>query len=239
VAVPSASNVAQVEAIKGRFDEAVAALLTEYRGLTVSELAELRTALRGSSTEYKVLKNTLTSLAVKANGHDDLVQFLEGPTAIAFVKGDPVQAAKDLADFARTHPALVVKGGLLEGRVMPADEVRKLATLESREVLLAKVAGLLQAQLQQAVTLLAAPLRQVATMTAALRDKREGEAPAEAHAAEAAEAASAEAPAAGAASTEAPAAEAEATEAPAAAEAAEEAPAAEAEEVPAADESAE
>jgi large subunit ribosomal protein L10 len=199
VAVPSASNVAEVEAIKGRFDAAVAAVLTEYRGLTVSELGDLRKALRGSSTEYKVLKNTLASIAVRAQGHDDLVQYLEGPTAVAFVKGDPVQAAKDLTDFARSHPALIVKGGLVEGRVLPADEVRRLATLESRDVLLAMVAGLLQAQLQQAVNLFAAPLRQVATMTAALRDKRESEgggaeaAAAEAPAAEAGEPAGAEA----------------------------------------------
>jgi large subunit ribosomal protein L10 len=171
--VPNASNVAEVESIKGRLDDSVAALLTEYRGLKVAELGELRIALRKSGTEYKVLKNTLARIAATDKGFDGLVPMLEGPTAFAFVKGDPVQAAKDLSEFARTHPALVVKGGLVEGRVLPADEVRRLATLESREVLLAKVAGLLQANLQQAVNLLAAPLRQVATMTAALRDKRQ------------------------------------------------------------------
>jgi large subunit ribosomal protein L10 len=179
--VPNASNVAAVEAIKGRLDDSVAALLTEYRGLKVGELGQLRQALRKSETEYKVLKNTLAGLAAKDRGHDDLVPLLEGPIAIAFVKGDPVQAAKDLAEFARTHPALVIKGGLFEGRVLPAEEIRRLATLESREVLLARAAGLLQASLQQAASLLAAPLRQVATMTAALHDKRqeeEGEAPA-------------------------------------------------------------
>jgi large subunit ribosomal protein L10 len=172
--VPSASNVAEVEAIKGRLQGSVAALLTEYRGLNVKELGELRASLRGSSTEYRVLKNTLTSLAVRQVGYDQLVPLLEGPTAVAFVHGDAVQAAKDLAEFARTHPALVVKGGVLDGKVLDADEVRRLATLESREVLLARVAGLLQAPLQQAASLLAAPLRQVATMTSALRDQQSG-----------------------------------------------------------------
>jgi large subunit ribosomal protein L10 len=178
--VPNASNVAEVEAIKGRLEGSVAALLTEYRGLKVAELGELRASLRGSSTEYRVLKNTLTSIAVRQAGYEDLVGLLQGPTAVAFVHGDPVQAAKDLAEFARSHPALIVKGGVLDGKVLGADEVRRLATLESREVLLARLAGLLQASAQQTVNLLAAPLRQVATMTAALRDKTPGEpAPAE------------------------------------------------------------
>ena len=148
--MPNASNVAEVEAIKGRLEGSVAALLTEYR----------------------VLKNTLTSIAVRQAGYEELVGLLQGPTAVAFVHGDPVQAAKDLAEFARNHPALVVKGGVMDGKVLGADEVRQLATLESREVLLARLAGLLQASAQQTVNLLAAPLRQVATMTAALRDQR-------------------------------------------------------------------
>jgi large subunit ribosomal protein L10 len=173
--VPNASNVAEVEAIKGRLEGSVAALLTEYRGLKVAELGELRASLRGSSTEYRVLKNTLTSIAVSQAGYEDLVGLLQGPTAVAFVHGDPVQAAKDLAEFARTHPALVVKGGVMDGRVLDAAEVRQLATLESREVLLARMAGLLQASAQRTVNLLAAPLRQVATMTAALRDQTPGE----------------------------------------------------------------
>jgi large subunit ribosomal protein L10 len=173
--VPNASNVAEVEAIKGRLDESVAALLTEYRGLKVDELGELRRELKTSATEYRVLKNTLAGIAAKDKGHAELVPMLQGPTAVAFVKGDPVQAAKSIEEFARTHPALVVKGGLLEGRVVGAEQVRELATLESREVLLAKIAGLLQAQTTKAATLLAAPLRQVATMTTALRDKRQDE----------------------------------------------------------------
>ena len=194
--MPNASNVAEVEAIKGRLEGSVAALLTEYRGLKVAELGELRASLRGSSTEYRVLKNTLTSIAVRQAGYEDLVGLLQGPTAVAFVHGDPVQAAKDLAEFARTHPALIVKGGVMDGKVLGADEVRRLATLESREILLARLAGLLQASAQQTVNLLAAPLRQVATMTAALRDKTPGElaTPAPAEEAPAAEAGDAPAP---------------------------------------------
>ena len=201
--MPNASNVAEVEAIKGRLEGSVAALLTEYRGLKVAELGELRASLRGSSTEYRVLKNTLTSIAVREAGYEDLVALLQGPTAVAFVHGDPVQAAKDLAEFARTQPALIVKGGVMDGKVLGAAEVRLLATLESREVLLARLAGLLQASAQQTVSLLVAPLRQVATMTAALRDKTQGEEPSAAPATEAE--AEPEAPAAEA--TEAPAAE--------------------------------
>jgi large subunit ribosomal protein L10 len=169
--VPNASKVAEVEAIKGYLNEAVAALLTEYRGLKVKDLGELRDSLRGSSTQYRVLKNTLTGIAVREAGYEELVPLLDGPTAVAFVHGDPVQAAKDLAEFARTHPALVLKGGVLDGKVLDAGAVRQLATLESREVMLARLAGMMQGSLQRAAILLAAPLRQVATMTAALRDK--------------------------------------------------------------------
>jgi len=171
--VPNTRKVAEVEAIKGYLNGSVAALLTEYRGLKVKEMIELRDSLRGSSTEYRVLKNTLTGIAVRDVGYEDLVPLLEGPTAVAFVHGDVVQAAKELAEFARTHPALVVKGGVLDGKVLDADSVRQLATLQSRDVMLARLAGMLQAPLQRTAVLLAAPLRQVATMTAALRDKLE------------------------------------------------------------------
>ena len=224
--MPNASNIAEVEAIKGRLDGSVAALLTEYRGLKVAELGELRASLRGSSTEYRVLKNTLTSIAVREAGYEDLVGLLQGPTAVAFVHGDPVQAAKDLAEFARTHPALIVKGGVMDGKVLGADEVRRLATLESREVLLARLAGLLQASAQQTVNLLAAPLRQVATMTAALRDqKAEAEPQGGGAAAQHSDQKEEQAPAAETPAAEAPAAEA--TETPAAETGTAEAPAAE------------
>jgi large subunit ribosomal protein L10 len=173
--VPNASNVAEVEAIKGRLQEVSAALLTEYRGLKVKELGDLRASLRGSQTEYKVLKNTLTAIAAREVGYGELESYLQGPTAVAFVHGDPVQAAKDLADFARSHPALVLKAGVMDGKVLDADAVRQLATMESRDVLLGRMAGMLAGSLQQTVNLLAAPLRQVATMTAALRDQRQAD----------------------------------------------------------------
>jgi large subunit ribosomal protein L10 len=203
--VPSASNVAEVEEIKDRLRDAAAALLTEYRGLNVKDIGELRASLRGSQTDYKVLKNTLTAIAAREIGYGELQSLLRGPTAVAFVHGDPVQAAKDLADFARGHPSLVLKGGVMDGKVLDAEGVRYLATLESREVLLTRMAGMLQGSLQQTVNLLAAPLRQVATMTAALRDQRQAAEPA-------APAAEAEAPAdqAEAEAQEAPAAEPEA-----------------------------
>jgi large subunit ribosomal protein L10 len=171
--VPNPSKVAEVEAIKGYLDGSVAALLTEYRGLKVKDMGELRDSLRGSQTDYRVLKNTLTGIAVTQAGYQELLPLLDGPTAVAFVHGDPVQAAKDLAEFARTHPALVVKGGVLDGRVVDADSVRQLATLESRDVMLARLAGMLQTSLQRTAIMLAAPLRQVATMSAALRDQRQ------------------------------------------------------------------
>jgi large subunit ribosomal protein L10 len=208
--VPNASKVAEVEAIKGYLTDSVAALLTEYRGLKVKEMGELRDSLRNSSTDYRVLKNTLTGIAIDQVGYKDLLPMLDGPTAMAFVHGDPVQAAKDLAEFARTHPALVLKGGVLDGKVLDAASVRQLATLESREVMLSRLAGMFQASLQRTAVLVSAPLRQVATMTAALRDQREqSEGPAAAAAPEpAAEAAAAPEPAAEAAAAPEPAAEA-------------------------------
>jgi large subunit ribosomal protein L10 len=171
--VPNASKVAEVEAIKGYLTDSVAALLTEFRGLKVKDMGELRDSLRNSSTDYRVLKNTLTGIAIDQVGYKDLLPMLDGPTAMAFVHGDPVQAAKDLAEFARTHPALVLKGGVLDGKVLDAASVRQLATLESREVMLSRLAGMFQASLQRTAILVAAPLRQVATMTAALREQRE------------------------------------------------------------------
>jgi large subunit ribosomal protein L10 len=227
-------KAASVAEITEAFNGSGAAVITEYRGLTVSEMKELRRSL-GGDTQYAVVKNTLTKIAAKQAGLE-LDALLQGPTAIAFIKGDPVEAAKGLRDFAKTHPLLVIKGGVLDDKALTADEIRKLADLESRETLLAKLAGAMNASLQQAVSLFAAPLSQAARLTAALRDKVAAEGPAEAAtdaAPEAAEAAdapaaeSAEAPAAE--ETEAPAAEA--TDAPAPEET--EAPAAEATETPA------
>jgi len=193
-------KAASVAEITEAFTSSGAAVITEYRGLTVAQMKELRRAL-GGTTQYAVVKNTLTKIAAKQAGLE-LDELLQGPTAIAFIKGDPVEAAKGLRDFAKAHPLLVIKGGVLDAKSLSADEIKKLADLESRETLLAKLAGAMNASLQQAVSLFAAPLSQAARLAAALRDKVEAEAGA-AVAAPAPEATAEEAPA-----EEAPAAEA-------------------------------
>ena len=154
------------------FRTSAAAVLTEYRGLSVKQITALRVAL-GADTSYNVTKNTLTTLAADAAGLEGLDEFLSGPTAVAFVKGDPVEAAKSLRDFAKANPQLVVKGGVMDGKALSADEVRKLADLESRDVLLAKLAGAMLASLSQAVYLLNAPLAQAARLAGALQAKAE------------------------------------------------------------------
>jgi large subunit ribosomal protein L10 len=173
-------KVAAVTEIADEFRGASAAVLTEYRGLTVSQITELRRSL-GVSTHYAVVKNTLTKIAAAQAGLAGLDDLLVGPTAVAFVTGDPVEAAKGLRDFARANPALVVKGGYVEGRALTADEIGKLADVESREVLLAKLAGAMNGSLVKAVSLFAAPLAQTARLVEALRVQRESaaEAPAE------------------------------------------------------------
>lgn len=199
------------------FRTSAAAVLTEYRGLTVKQISALRVAL-GADTSYAVVKNTLTKIAASDAGIDGLADLLSGPTAVAFVKGEPVEAAKALRDFAKAHPALVVKGGVMDGKALTVDEVKKLADLESRDVLLGKMAGALLASLSNAVYLLNAPLAQAARLAGALQAKatedpsvlRGG---AGTPAAVAEEPAVEEAPAEEAAAEEAPAAEA--TEAPA------------------------
>ncbi len=197
---------AAVADIVSAFRGSSAALLTEYRGLTVSQLTELRRSM-GSSARYAVVKNTLTKIAAKQAGLTGLDEMLTGPTAVAFISGDPVEAAKGLRDFSRTNPLLIIKGGVLDGAPISADEIRRLADLESREILLAKLAGAMNGSLAKAVSLFAAPLSQAARLIEALRQQRED-------AGESIPAPVAEAPA-----DEAPAAEAPADEAPAAEEA--------------------
>lgn len=166
-------KVAAVAELATRFSSSAGVVLTEYRGLSVKALKELRRSL-GDEASYSVSKNTLTTIAAREAGVDGIEEHLVGPTAIAFIDGDPVVVAKGLRDFARTNPQLVIKGGVLDGKFMGPEEVRKLADLESREVLLAKVAGALQGVLQQAVSLAAAPLSQAARLFAAL-EKAAGE----------------------------------------------------------------
>ena len=165
-------KVAVVEEISTKLREADAAVLTEYRGLTVKELATLRAALRPVATEYKVFKNTLARRAAEEAGLTELTALLEGPVAIAFVRGDAVGAAKALRDFGRATPALVVKGGLLGERVMSAADVEALADIEPRDVLLARLAGAFQAPLTKAAGLFQALPRNLAYGVKALIDQR-------------------------------------------------------------------
>ena len=165
-------KVAVVKELTEKFRSSQAVIVTEYRGLTVAELSQLRTSIRGAAT-FSVAKNTLTALAAKEAGVKGLDDLFVGPTAIAFITGDPVEAAKGLKNFSKDHPALVLKGGLLEGNVLSAEDVQKLASLESREVLLAKAAGVFKASLFGAAYLFQAPLSQAARTVDALRAKQE------------------------------------------------------------------
>jgi large subunit ribosomal protein L10 len=211
--------VAAVAELTERFQSSPGAVLTEYRGLSVSQLGDLRKSLSGNAT-YSVVKNTLTKIAAAEAGiTPELTNLLSGPSAIAFVQGDVVEAAKGLRDFARANPLLVIKGGILDGKPLTPDEIVKLADLESREVLLAKLAGAMKASLANAAGMFAALPVQMAQLLGALEEKRAAEGPAT----PVADAAVAEAPVA-----DAPVADALAAVAPAADAAAEaEAPAAE------------
>ena len=166
-----AEKAAAVAEIVDSFNDAAGAVLTEYRGLTVKQLQELRRSL-GANANYAVVKNTLAKLAATEAGIHGFDDLLTGPTAIAFINGDVVEAAKGLRDFAKAHPTLVIKGGVLDGKPLDAREIAKLADLESREVLLGKLAGAMLASLSQAVYLLNAPIAQVARLAGALQAKR-------------------------------------------------------------------
>ena len=165
-------KAAKVAALTQEFSTSAAAVLTEYRGLTVKDLRNLRRSL-GEDATYAVAKNTLAAIAAKEAGIEGLDESLKGPTAIAFVKGDIAAAAKGLRDFAKANPFLAIKGGVLEGKFLDSQAVLKLADLESREVLLAKMAGALQANLAKAAYMLAAPLSQGARVLGALQSAAE------------------------------------------------------------------
>ena len=173
----NAEKTTAVAEITEHFSGSSAAVITEYRGLTVKQISELRRAL-GRDTTYAVVKNTLTKRAAADAGLSIDDSLLAGPTAIAFVKGDPVDAAKGLREFARANPLLVIKGGVLDGKSITAAEVAKIADLESREVLLAKLAGALKALPTRAAGLFQAPLSQMARLAKALEEKKEAGAPA-------------------------------------------------------------
>src|SRR5580700_8486 len=176
--MPNAEKVAEVAELTGRFKDSSGAVLTEYRGLTVAQLAELRRSLADNAT-FAVVKNTLTKIAVTEAGlSDQLSSLLAGPSAIAFVDGDVVEAAKGLRDFSRANPLLVIKGGVLDGKAMTPPEIIKLADLEPREVLLAKLAGAMKATMAGAAATFAALPTQMARLASALEAKRAAEAPA-------------------------------------------------------------
>jgi large subunit ribosomal protein L10 len=168
---PRPEKVAVVEEVRERLASTSASVITEYRGLTVAQLAELRKAL-SAAADYKVYKNTLVRLAVAGSDYEGLTELLAGPTAIVFVSGELSAAAKALRDFARLHPALVVKGGLAGGSTLSTDDLTRLADLPSRDVLLSRLAGGLAAPLQQLAGLLQALPRNLAYGLSALLDER-------------------------------------------------------------------
>jgi large subunit ribosomal protein L10 len=167
-----ANKEATVAELTEKFQSSSAVLLTEYRGLTVSQLKELRRSISADAT-YAVAKNTLIKIAAANAGVTAFDGQLAGPTAMAFVHGDAVAVAKAMRDFAKANPLLVVKSGVLDGAALTADEVKKLADLESREVLLAKAAGMFKASMYQAAYMFQAPLAQAARAVDALRQKQE------------------------------------------------------------------
>ena len=171
---PRAEKVAVVDEVRERFNDSSAALLTEYRGLNVAALADLRRALRDAGSEYKIYKNTLVRFAARDAGLE-LDELLTGPTAIAFVKdGDAVTVARALRDFGRTYPALVIKGGVMAGSPLTADQAKALAEIQPREVLLSRLAGGLAAPMQQFAGLLQALPRNFAYGLKALIDQQGG-----------------------------------------------------------------
>ena len=181
----NAEKTALIEDLTGKFRDSSGAVLTEYRGLTVAQMSELRGALKGNAT-FTVTKNTLAKVAATEAGLGDQVSpMLSGPSAIAFVDGDVAQAAKGLLDFAKANPLLVIKGGVLDGKALTAAEVGKLADLEPREVLLAKLAGAMKATQARAAGTFNALPTQMALLADALRAKLEAGAPAAGDAAEA------------------------------------------------------
>ena len=169
-----ADKATAVAEITEQFKTSTATVVTEYRGLTVANLADLRRSLAGTAT-YSVAKNTLVKRAAAEAGIEGLDEFFAGPTAIAFVKGEAVDAAKAIKKFAKDNKALVIKGGYMDGRALTVAEVEAIADLESREVLLAKLAGAMKGNMAKAAGLFAAPASQMARLAAALQDKKSGE----------------------------------------------------------------
>jgi len=169
---PRADKVAIVEEITAKLTNSVAVFVSEYRGMSVGQLADLRSPLRDAGAEHKVYKNTLARIAATDAGVESLNEFLLGPTALTFVTGDSVAAAKALLDQSKANPLLVIKGGVLGDAPMSADDVKALASLPSRDVLLAQLAGAFQAPLVKTAGLLQALPRNFAYGLSALIDQK-------------------------------------------------------------------
>ncbi len=160
--MPKPEKVDKVKELTARFKASSGAMFADFRGLTVKDATELRRALRAADTSFAVVKNTLTRLAAKEAGLDEALALLEGPTAIAFVGGDAVAGAKVVLDMAKRFPTLVVKGAVIDGQVLGEEAARALSTLDTKEVSVAKVAGMLQAPIARMMYLLRAPLQRIA-----------------------------------------------------------------------------
>ncbi|WP_278314262.1 50S ribosomal protein L10 [Lolliginicoccus levis] len=170
----NAEKIAAVTEIAEQFKGSTAAVVTEYRGLSVASLTALRRSL-GAGTSYSVAKNTLVKIAARDAGVEGLDDLFSGPTAVAFITGEPVDAAKALKEFAKENKSLVIKGGYMDGRSLSVEEVNRIADLESREVLLAKLAGAMKGNTAKAAGLFNAPASQVARLAAALQEKKAAE----------------------------------------------------------------
>lgn len=176
--MPKPQKIAAVADIKERFEDADAALFTEFHGLKVEEMKELRRELAKHGASFKVVKNTLSRIAAREANLEDVIPLLEGSTAIAFIKGDPIPVAKGLDDAAKKFPSLIIKGGLLAGKVFGAEQAQALAKVKPREVLLAQLAGMMRSPIQKLATLLQAPVRDLGYVLGAYLAKLEKESPA-------------------------------------------------------------
>jgi large subunit ribosomal protein L10 len=174
-AMPKQEKVERVAELKERIEGSDALLLTEYRGLTVSEITELRRSLAEGGTKFQVVKNTLMRRAVNDAGVAELEVLLEGPSAVAFVEGDPVAAAKSVVDAAKQYPTLVLKGGFMDGKMLSADDAKALASLESREVMLSKIAGLMKSEMSKAAALFVGAQSKFLSLLEAYKEKVPGE----------------------------------------------------------------
>jgi large subunit ribosomal protein L10 len=171
--MPRPEKVQAVTDIRERLESAEAVFFTEYRGLSVNAIQDLRRSLRESGADYKVVKMTLAKLAAGEAGFEGLVEFMSGPTALAFAQSDPVATAKALKEFSKGHEVFVLKAGFLSGVILTPEEVSKLAEIEPREVLLAMIAGAAKAPLFKAAGMFGSFTRDAASMFSQLMDKKE------------------------------------------------------------------